>query len=42
MQEAFILKKVKKYDVKGRKYINTPYKIYFEDIGIRNSILNFR
>lgn len=42
MEEAFILKKVKKYDIKGRKYINTPFKIYFEDIGIRNSILNFR
>ena len=34
--------KVLKYDVKGRTYIGTPFKIYFEDIGIRNAILNFR
>jgi hypothetical protein len=33
---------VKRYDVKGRKYIGTPYKIYFEDIGLRNARLNFR
>ena len=41
-EEAFILNRVKRYDVKGRKYIGTPYKIYFEDIGLRNARLNFR
>ncbi len=40
--EAYLLNKVYRYDVKGRRYIGTPYKIYFEDIGIRNAILNFR
>lgn len=42
MQEAFMISKVKKYDVKGKKYINTPYKIYFEDVGLRNARLDFR
>lgn len=42
MEDAFMLSKVKRYDVKGRKYIGTPYKIYFEDIGLRNARLNFR
>lgn len=42
MEQAFILKKVKRYDVKGKRYINTPYKIYFEDIGLRNARLDFR
>lgn len=42
MQEAFILSKVKRYDVKGKKYIDTPYKIYFEYIGLRNARLDFR
>lgn len=37
LEEAFIIKIVKRYDVKGRKYINTPLKIYFTDIGIRNN-----
>lgn len=41
-QNAFIISKAIKYDVKGRKYIDTPYKLYFEDIGLRNAILNFR
>ena len=42
MEEAFIVSKAKKYDVKGKKYIDTPYKIYFEDVGLRNARLNFR
>lgn len=42
MEDAFIIKKVKRFDVKGRKYIGSPYKIYFEDIGLRNARLNFR
>lgn len=42
MEDAFMLNRVKRYNVKGRKYIGTPYKIYFEDIGLRNARLNFR
>ena len=42
MEDAFMLSRVKRYNVKGRKYIGTPYKIYFEDIGLRNARLNFR
>lgn len=40
--DAFIINKAERYDIKGRKYINTPYKYYFEDIGLRNARLNFR
>ena len=42
MEDAFMLSRVKRYDVKGRKLIGTPYKIYFEDVGLRNARLNFR
>lgn len=42
MEDAFMLTRVKRYNVKGRKYIGTPYKIYFEDVGLRNARLNFR
>lgn len=42
MEDAFMLTRVKRYNVKGRKYIGTPYKIYFEDIGLRNARLDFR
>lgn len=42
LEEAFIIENAKRYDVKGRKYISTPSKYYFSDIGIRNSIINFR
>ncbi len=42
LEEAFIVSCVKRYDVKGKKYINTPFKIYFEDIGLRNARINFR
>lgn len=41
-EDAFMLNRVKRYNVKGRKYIGTPYKIYFEDIGLRNARLLFR
>ena len=41
-EEAFMLSRVKRYNVKGRKYIGTPYKIYFEDVGLRNARLSFR
>jgi predicted AAA+ superfamily ATPase len=42
LEEAFIVKKASRYDVKGRKYVQTPYKYYFTDIGLRNACLNFR
>ena len=42
LQEAFMISIAKRYDVKGKKYINTPYKIYFEDTGLRNARLSFR
>lgn len=41
-EDAFLLNKALRYDVKGRHYIGSPYKIYFEDVGIRNAILDFR
>ena len=41
-EDAFLITKAKRYNVKGKKYINTPYKYYFEDIGLRNARLNFR
>ena len=40
--DAFLLNKVERYDVKGKKYIDSPFKYYFEDIGLRNVRLNFR
>ena len=40
--DAFILHKVYRYDVKGKKYIDTPLKYYFEDVGLRNARLNFK
>ena len=42
LEDAFIISKVQKYDVKGKRYIGTPYKVYFEDVGLRNARLNFR
>lgn len=39
---AFIIYKVDRYDIKGRKYISTPSKYYFTDLGLRNAKLNFR
>lgn len=41
-EEAFVISKARKYSIKGKKYISTPFKIYFEDIGVRNARLNFR
>ena len=40
--DAFLMSKVQRYDVKGRKYIHTPVKYYFTDVGIRNARLGFR
>lgn len=42
LEEAFIISSAHRYDVKGRKYIGTPLKYYFEDIGLRNARLGFR
>lgn len=42
LEEAFLIEKSKRFDVKGKKYIETPSKYYFVDIGIRNSLINFR
>lgn len=42
LKESYLISCVQRYDVKGKKYINTPFKIYFEDIGLRNAKLNFR
>ena len=40
--DAFLIEKVRRYNVKGKKYISSPYKYYFSDIGLRNAKLNFR
>ena len=40
--DAFMINKALRYDIKGKKYINTPSKYYFTDIGLRNARLNFR
>lgn len=42
LENAFIINKVIRYDIKGKKYINTPYKYYFTDTGLRNACLSFR
>ena len=40
--ESFLVNKAIRYDIKGKKYINTLSKYYFSDIGLRNAILNMR
>lgn len=42
LEEAFLIEKAERYDVKGKKYMSTPYKFYFTDLGLRNSFINFR
>ena len=42
LQDAFLIRRAVRYDIKGRKYINSPAKYYFEDVGLRNVRLNFR
>jgi len=42
LQDSFIISEALRYDVKGRKYIGTETKYYFEDLGIRNSVIDFR
>ena len=40
--DSFLVEKSQRYDIKGKKYIDTPYKYYFVDLGLRNARLNFR
>lgn len=42
LEDAFVINKANRYNVKGRKYIGTPLKYYFEDVGLRNTRLGFR
>jgi uncharacterized protein len=42
LKESFIINEAERYDVKGRKYIGSQQKYYFEDVGLRNARLNFR
>ena len=42
LKEAFLIEESSRYDIKGKKYIETPKKYYFTDMGIRNSFLDFR
>lgn len=42
MCDAFIVDKAVRYDIKGKKYIDTPQKYYFTDVGLRNVRINFR
>lgn len=42
LTDAFLIEKAERYDVKGKRYISTPSKYYFSDIGLRNARLNFR
>ena len=40
--DSFLIERAVRYDIKGKKYIDTPYKYYFSDLGLRNALLNFR
>ena len=42
LQESFLIQKADRYDIKGRKYISTPAKYYYTDLGLRNARLGFR
>ena len=42
LMESFLIQKSERYDIKGRKYIGTPSKYYYTDLGLRNALLNFR
>lgn len=42
LKDAFLINEANRFDVKGRKYIGTPLKYYFEDVGLRNARLGFR
>lgn len=40
--DSFLISRAVRYDIKGKKYIDTPFKYYFADMGLRNALLNFR
>lgn len=42
IEDAFLIEKAERYDIKGKAYIDSPFKYYFQDLGIRNTILSFR
>lgn len=42
LEDAFIINKATRFDIKGKRYIDTPFKYYFTDLGLRNARLNFR
>ena len=42
MEDAFMIERSIRYDIRGKRYIDTPYKYYFGDIGLRNARINFR
>lgn len=42
LEDSFLIDRCIRYDIKGRKYIDTPQKYYFEDLGLRNACLGFR
>lgn len=42
IEDAFIIEKAERYDIKGKDYIDSPFKYYFQDLGIRNTVLSFR
>lgn len=42
LEDAFLIEESRRYDIKGKRYIDTPAKYYFEDLGLRNARLNFR
>lgn len=42
LEDSFLIRRAKRYDVKGRRYIGTPFKFYFTDLGLRNARMNFR
>ncbi len=41
LSDSFLIEQAKRYDIKGKKFIDTPYKYYFTDLGLRNARLNF-
>ena len=42
LEDAFMVERAERYDIKGRHYIGSPVKYYFTDIGVRNSLINYR
>lgn len=42
LEDSFLVSRAKRYDIKGRRYIGTPFKFYFTDLGVRNARMNFR